>query len=515
MMYCPGPECPSRTVLLIFFYSQATSVSKTRCFLFTGVGYLILSFSDKAFLFLINHETFDPIMNQMITLRHRLMSMDKDIKVGIIGIGSIGKGLVYQAHHTPGIRPVAIADIVLKKAVDCAEWLGIDYDIVNTLDDLNRTIEKGRVAVVENGELIASSGLIDVLIEASNAVYQGAVHAIKAIKSHQHVVMMNYEAEMMYGPLLLDMALGEGVVYTCADGDQPTVIKKLIDDITLWGFDLVMAGNIKGFHDRYTNPTKIAPEADKRLLDHKMCSSYTDGTKLCVEMAVLANAINGRTAIPGMYGPRIAHIHDIFKNYDFGKIWDGKTPLVDYVVGAYPKGGVFVIGHTEEKFQQWTMEWFPPDMGPGPFYVFYRPFHLGHIEAMECVAQAYLFGTARLQPAYGMKTNVFAYAKKNLKAGERLDGMGGFQSYGFIENLGDQEEAGLPILLSDDLKLKRSIPADGRITFDDVEYDPEDPAFKLYFDAVKVKAKAIPVLEPEKVVIESAGKTIGSLKETL
>ena len=86
----------------------------------------------------------------------------------------------------------------------------------------------------------------------------------------------------MYGPLLLELAMEEGVVYTCADGDQPTVIKKLIDDITLWGFDLVMAGNIKGFHDRYTNPTKIAPEADKRLLDHKMCSSYTDGTKLCV-----------------------------------------------------------------------------------------------------------------------------------------------------------------------------------------------------------------------------------------
>jgi len=436
-------------------------------------------------------------MKQMITLKERLSALDKEIRVGIIGIGSIGKGLVFQAHSTNGIKPVAIADVVITKAIDCAKWLGLDYEVVRTVDELNRTIEKGRLAVTDKGELVASASHVDVLIESSNAVYQGALHAIKGIRNHQHVVMMNYEAEMMYGPLLLDLAISEGVVYTCADGDQPTVIKKLIDDITLWGFDLVMAGNIKGFHDRYTNPTKIAPEADKRMLDHKMCSSYTDGTKLCVEMAVLANAINGRTAVPGMYGHRIRHILEIFNHFDFERLWDKKNPLVDYVVGAYPKGGVFVIGHTEKKFQQWTMEWFPPDMGPGPFYVFYRPYHLGHIEAMECVSHAYLFGTARLQPAFGMKTNVFTYAKKDLKAGERLDGMGGYNSYGLIENLNDEIKPGLPVLLNDNLRLKRDIGMDQRISLDDVEYDPQDPAFTLYFEAVghkrKTASSAIPV----------------------
>lgn len=449
-----------------------------------------------------------PPVNQMITLHQRLLSLEKEIKIGIVGIGSIGKGLVYQSYHTPGMRPVAIADIFIKKAIDCAEWLKLDYDVVNTVDELNRTIEKGRVAVTDNGELIASSELIHVLIESSNAVYQGAVHAIKAIRSHQHVVMMNYEAEMMYGPLLLQMANREGVVYTCADGDQPTVIKKLMDDITLWGFDVVMGGNIKGFHDRYTNPTKIAPEADKRLLDHKMCSSYTDGTKLCVEMAVLANAINGRTAVPGMYGHRIAHIHDIFKVYDFEKLWDGKTPLVDYICGAYPKGGVFAIGHTKEKFQQWTMDWFPPDMGPGPFYVFYRPFHLGHIEAMECVAEAVLFNKARLQPVYGMKTNVFTYAKQDLKAGETLDGMGGYHTYGFIENLDEQETEGLPVLLNDNLKLKRDIPKDQRISLDDVEYNSEDPAFKLYIEAVKAGQSMNSRLGTEKILVSELDKNL-------
>ena len=447
-------------------------------------------------------------MNQMITLKDQLMSLEKDIKVGIIGIGSIGKGLVFQAHHTPGIRPVAIADIFIKKAIDCANWLNLDYDVVNNLDDLNHTIERGRVAVTDNGELIASSGLVNVLIESSNAVYQGAIHAMKAIRSHQHVVMMNFEAEMMYGPVLLKLARQEGVVYTCADGDQPTVIKRIIDDITLWGFDVVMAGNIKGFHDLYTNPAKIAPEADKRLLDHKMCSSYTDGTKLCVEMAVLANAINGKCAKPGMYGFRTAHIHDIFKLYDFNKLWDGKNPLVDYVIGAYPKGGVFVVGHTNDKFQQWTMDWFPPDMGPGPFYVFYRPYHLGHIEAMQCVAEAHLFGTARLQPAHGMKTNVFTYAKKDLKAGELLDGMGGYQNYGLIENLADQSTPGLPILLNDNLKLKRDIRQDECINLEDVEYNENDPAFKLYFEALKADHKASEKIKVAGVLVNTLDKNL-------
>lgn len=428
----------------------------------------------------------------MKSLKRKLLSLEREIQVAIIGIGSIGKGLVYQVHATPGMKPVAIADINLNKAIACAKWLNLEYDIVDNISDLNRAIEKGRVAVSDNGELLASTGLVDVLVESSSAIAQGAIHAMTAIRNHQHVVMMNFEAEMMYGPLLLKLAKEAGVVYTCADGDQPTAIKKLIDDIDLWGFDLVMAGNIKGYMDRYTNPTKIIPEADKRSLDHKMCSSYTDGTKLCVEMAVLANAINGKTAVPGMYGHKISRVNDIFSVYDFEEIWKDRVPVVDYLLGAEPKGGVFVIGYTENKFQQYTLEWFPPDMGPGPFYLFYRPYHLGHIEAMECIAEAYFDGTARLHPAYGMKTNVFAYAKKELKQGDVLDGMGGYQNYGLIENLADAaSEPGLPICLSDNLKLKHDIPKDGRIGLNDVEYDKNDLSFKLYFQALEANASVV------------------------
>lgn len=421
-----------------------------------------------------------------MTLVERLRGLDNEIKVAIIGIGSIGKGLVYQSSKTPGIKPVAIADIKLEKAIQCAEWLEFDYRIINNVDELNKCIEDEKVAVCQDGEILASSALVDVLVESSNALLQGAIHALKGIENGQHVIMMNYEAELMYGPYLMKKAREQGVVYSCADGDQPTVIKTLVDELDLWGFDLVMAGNMKGYMDRYTDPVKIQPEADKRNLDHKMCSSYTDGSKLCVEMAVLANALDLRTAVPGMHGHKMKSIYDIFDAYDFESIMKNSGPVVDYVLGAEPKGGVFAIGYTEDKFQQYTMDWFPPNMGPGPFYLFHRPYHLGHIEAMACIAEAYLDGSARLQPLAGMKTNVFAYAKKDLQQGEMLDGMGGYAAYGLIENVDESlDNPGIPICLAERIKVKRNIPKDERIGLNDVEVDKNDPSFALYVKAME------------------------------
>ncbi len=429
------------------------------------------------------------MMNQMISLKQRLLSLDKDIRVAVVGIGSMGNGLVHQINMTPGMRPVAIADIEIKKAIDCADWLKLEYDIVDNLPDLNFTIQRGKLAITENADLIASSNLIHVFIEASSTVFQGALHAIKAIRNHQHVVMMNYEADLMYGPLLMRAAQDESVVYTCGDGDKPTAIKKLIDEIKMCGFDLVMAGNIKNFQDRYTNEDKIKFEAEMRGLTPKMCSYFADGTKLNVEMSVLANAINGRAITPGMVGKKTASIHDVFKLYDFDNLWNGSTPIVDYLLGAEPRGGVFVIGHTADKFHQSTLGWFPPEIGPGPYYLFYKPYYLGHMETMQCVAEAYLEYTARLQPAFGMKTNVFSYAKEDLKQGDRLDGKGGRQCYGLIENMDRPEvHSGLPILLSDNLKLKRDIGKDERITLQDVEVDTSNKAFDLYFQAAGIES---------------------------
>jgi predicted homoserine dehydrogenase-like protein len=215
-----------------------------------------------------------------------------------------------------------------------------------------------------------------------------------------------------------------------------------------------------------------------------MCTSYTDGTKLCVEMALLANAFGMRPTVPGMYGPHTDDIHKVFDVFDFDSLWENRQPLVDYVLGAQPTGGVFAIGYTEHEFQQYTLEWFPPNMGPGPFYLFYRPYHLGHFEAMSTVAEAVLDGHSLLQPDYGFQTNVYAYAKRDLSRGEQLDGIGGYGCYGLIEEcVPDDDDPGLPICLAEDVILRRDIALDQRIRMSDIEYDPTRFEFSLYSSA--------------------------------
>jgi predicted homoserine dehydrogenase-like protein len=417
----------------------------------------------------------------MRDLRSRLLALPYPISVGIIGIGSIGKGLVLQSTITPGIKCVAIADVRLDRAIAAAEAFRLPYRVVGSLDEMHDAIRQQQLAVTEDADLIARCSAARVLIEASSALAPAARYALAAIDSDKHVVMMNAEADLMFGPHLLRCARRRGVVYTACDGDQPAVIRRLIAEIQLWGFELVMAGNIKGYLDRYVNPTSIAPEADKRHLDHKMCASYTDGTKLGVEMAQIANAFGMRVDVPGMHGPRVADVHNVFAGFDFKTLYAQRQPIVDYILGAKPSGGVFVIGYTEDAFQQFTLDWFPPDMGPGPFYVFYRPYHLGHIEAMATVLEAALDDTGVLQPVSGLRTNVYAYAKRDLRRSERLDGLGGYACYGLIENCtADRPHTGLPICLADGVTLRCDIPRDQPIRTADVDLNTNDDAVRLY-----------------------------------
>src|SRR5262249_45909404 len=275
----------------------------------------------------------------MADLLNRLRHLPRPIGIGIVGVGSIGKGLVFQSRLTPGIECLAIADIRVDRAVACADAFAIPHRVVGSLDEMHDAIRAGLLAVSEEGELVAGCEPIGVLIESSSALAPGARTAMRAIECGKHVVMMNAEADLTFGPLLLRRAQERGTVYTSCGGDQPVVMARLIGELELWGFRLVMAGNIKGYLDRYANPTTIVAEADKRRLDHKMCASYTDGSKLAVEMALVANAIDARVATPGMLGPRASDVYDVFDHFDFDRLWGRGRPLVDYILGARPTGG--------------------------------------------------------------------------------------------------------------------------------------------------------------------------------
>ena len=420
----------------------------------------------------------------MKNMLKRLQSLEKPIRVTIIGIGSAGKGLLYQSGITPGIECIGIADVDLNKATSAAAAFGRDYRVVENLNDLHDTIAEGVLAVCEDGELLGQCEPADVVIGASSSIEGGGRFAITAIENGKHIVMMNAEADLIFGPYLMHLAQQNNVVYTSCDGDQPGVIRRLIDDLELWGFKLVMAGNIKGFLDRYSDPTKIIPEADKRNLDYKMCASYTDGSKIGVEMALVANAFDLQVATPGMYGHRAQHILDIPKLFDLDKIYEENGPVVDYVIGCEPKGGVFAVGYCDDAYQQGMLAWFPAQLGDGPYYVFRRPYHLISVEAMQCVAEAYLDGQSLLKPTYGFRTNVYCYAKRTLKAGDILDGFGGYACYGMIENCSEGgENSGFPICLAEDVTVKRDIAKDQKIEAEGLEFDPERYDIKLALDA--------------------------------
>lgn len=426
----------------------------------------------------------------MFQLLHQLKQLNRPIRIGIVGIGSIGRGMVLQAGLTPNIDCVAIADLHIEKAIATAKLFNCRYAVAESLEEMHDIIRKGMMAVCADGDLIARCEFLDVFVEATSSIIGGGKFGITALHHGKHLVMMNYEADLMFGSYLMSLATEKNLIYTVCDGDQPAVLKRMIEEIEFMQFQLVMAGNMKGFHDLYSNPTTIIPEADKRDLDYKMCASYTDGSKLCVEMAVLANGINGRVAVPGMIGPKIANIHDVFTVYNFKAIWDGKHPLMDYVLGARPSGGVFAIGFSDHPYQQSTLSWLPPNMGPGPFYLFYRPYHLCHFESMATIAEAVVNQRSILKPDYGFRTNVYAYAKKDLKKGDLLDGMGGYACYGLIENCSENESRpGIPICLAEHVSLKRDITRNEKIYLDDVDWSSNDEGFRLFNLAVSAASK--------------------------
>ena len=390
----------------------------------------------------------------------------------------MGRGLYYQITLTPGVTCVALADTDLQRAVSCPKEAGQRFEVAETPEQIAHAIEHRAVCVCSDGELIARSPGVDVVVEASSAIEAAGRFAEQALLHGKHLVLMNAEIDLIFGPYFAALAEKNGVVYTSCDGDQHGVIKRLWDEATLWGIEPVLAGNIKGFLDRHANPTTIIPEADKRQLDYRMATAYTDGTKLGIEMALIANALGLRTDVPGMHGPKATHVREALDLFDLEACSDSGG-MVDYLLGAEPGGGVFVVGRCEEAFQRRMLAYYK--MGSGPFYVFHRPYHLCHIEAMRSLAEAYLDRVSLLKPDLGFRANVYAYAKRDLHEGEWLDGIGGYTCYGLIENVQDPaQNRGLPICLAGGALLQRRVPRDGKILLEDVELSRSSDAWRLY-----------------------------------
>jgi len=299
----------------------------------------------------------------------------------------------------------------------------------------------------------------------------GARVAMKAIENEKHVITMNAELDGTVGPILKVYADKAGVIFTGADGDQPGVTMNLFRFVKAIGVKPVLCGNIKGLHDPYRNPTTQEGFARKWGQNPAMVTSFADGTKISFEQAIVANATGMRVAQRGMFGPTVptgTPIQQVVGEYPLAALVEGPG-VVDYVVGAEPAPGVFVLGTHDHPAQKHYLNLYK--LGTGPLYCFYTPYHLCHFEAPLTVARAVMFADAAIAPLGAPCVDVVAAAKIDLKEGQKLDGLGYYMTYGLCENSDIvRDEKLLPIGLAENCRLKRDIPKDQILTCGDVEF---------------------------------------------
>jgi len=390
------------------------------------------------------------------------------IRVALVGAGYMGCGIALQIEkYITGMKLVAISNRTLSKAKQAYREAGVDsVKTVETVAQLEESVAMGQYATTNDAMLLCKAEGIDAIIEATGVVEFSAHVAMKTIENGKHIILMNAELDATVGPILKVYADRAGVVVTNADGDQPGVMMNLLRFVRSIGYDPVLAGNIKGLQDHYRTPETQKGFAAQHGITPKMATSFADGTKISMENAVVANATGFKVGKRGMYGPCCAHVSETVNLFPMDQLLNGG--LVDYVLGAEPCPGVFILGYNEHPIRQRYMNYFK--MGNGPLYVFYIPYHLPHLEVPLTVARAVLFQDAAIAPLAGPVCDVITVAKSDLKAGKVLDGIGGFTCYGMIENSSVcQAEDLLPMSLSEGCRLTRDIPRDQAITHIDVE----------------------------------------------
>ncbi len=416
------------------------------------------------------------------------------IRVAMIGAGFMGRGIALQIlQSTPGMELVAISNRHLDGAKRAYTEAGVeDVQMVETVAALEEAVARGRYAITEDALLLCRAEGIDAVIEVTGAIEFGAQVALTAIEHGKHVILMNAELDGTIGPLLKERADRAGVVITNADGDQPGVIMNLYRFVKGIGVKPVLCGNIKGLQDPYRNPT--TQEAFARRWGQKphMVTSFADGSKISFEQAIVANATGMTVAKRGMHGPTVAGgtpLQEVVDLYPLEDLINGPG-IVDYVVGAAPGPGVFVLGTHDHPMQQHYLNLYK--LGEGPLYLFYTPYHLCHFEVPNTVARAVLFGDAAIAPQGAPTVEVVTTAKTNLSAGDVLDGIGFYMTYGQCEKAEiARAENLLPMGLAEGCRLKRDLPKDAVLTFDDVELPPNRLCDNLWKEQMHLFAQPV------------------------
>ncbi len=422
----------------------------------------------------------------------------RPIRIGLIGAGKFGTMFLTQVIRTRGMHLVGLADLNVERAhsqLKAAGWPDGAY----ATSSLGDALKTRRTHVGPNADALIDFPDIDVIVEATGDPKAGIRFALAAIAHGKHIVMVNVEADALAGPLLARKARAAGVVYSLAWGDQPALICEHVDWARACGFKVIAAGKGTRYHPSYhrSTPANVWDILDKYLriedrnsINPKMFNSFIDGTKSGIEMTAVCNATGLVPQTGGLGFPPASRFElaDVCKPRSEGGALDkaGVTEVVSSVdraerdVPHHLAMGTYVVFEGESDYARRCFREYHllPDKS-GKYAALYRPIHMIGLELGISVASVALRGEPTGAPT-DFRSDVAATAKRDLKAGEILDGEGGFCVWGKQTPAEVSLDNGfLPLGLAHNVKLKRDIAEGQRVKWSDVEYDRTDPAVKV------------------------------------
>jgi predicted homoserine dehydrogenase-like protein len=400
------------------------------------------------------------------------------IVIGLAGAGQMGTDIVVEVALMAGLRIGAISDVRGQAAKDAAVMAGHPAERIaaaNSPAEIDKAIEAGKIAIVDDFRAVCAAGRIDVVIDATGNPNVGTLFALEAIRNGKHIVMLNVEADITVGRFLKDEARKSGVVYTGAAGDEPAATLEIIGFAQSLGFDVVAAGKGKNNPLKFDAvPAEYEAEAAARNMNARMLVEFVDGTKTMVEMVAVANATGLVPDVPGMHGPSATReeLAQVLCTKEDGGILT-RSGVVDYSIGRGVAPGVFCV--VKPRHPRVLERMIDLKVGPGPCFSIVRPYHLTSLETPLSAARAVLRGTADMQPLDRPVAECAAVAKRNLAPGDTLGKIGETDYRGFAMTWQDaREEAALPIGLAEKAKVIKPIKAGGRLTYQNCA--PDDSA---------------------------------------
>lgn len=423
---------------------------------------------------------------------------DNPVRVVLIGAGKFGSMYLAQVPRTPGVHLVAVADLSPESARRNLERVGWEAGRANA-SSLDDAISSGTTWVTQDWQAMLRDERIDVVVECTGNPIAAVDHCLTAFAHGKHVVNVTVEADAFCGPLLARRAAEAGVVYSLAYGDQPALIWDLVDWARSCGFPVVAAGRGHKWLPHFSSSTPetvweyygLTPEqAERGGLNPKMFNSFLDGSKPSIESAAVANATGLAVPSNGLQYPpaSIADIPFVTRPIAEGGVLERKG-MVEVVSCLEPDGrsipydirmGVWVTVEGDTPYIRNCFEEYNAHTDPsGRYFTLYKRWHLIGLEVGMSVASVALRGEATGTPSQWL-ADVAATSKRPLKAGEILDGEGGYTVWGKLLPVERSLELGaVPLGLAHDVRLKRGVAADTVVTWEDVDIDTSTRAYEL------------------------------------